>query len=271
MAIIKSNNAETLLKSAIVLDLGDVAHQAQRLREAAQAQAKALVQEAQNKVESMRKAAHDESAKQGYDEGLQRGLEEGRKQGQQEGHQEALKRSGEQLSRLQGAWSKLLEQWESQRQTLEQQARQAVLDLAIEVAQKVVHRVIEVDDRVVASQLSGVLSYILRPMDVTVRVCAEDRPVLEEAMPGMLKAFAQVQSVQLIDDPQVGRGGCVISYGQGVIDATVEKQIERLVEMIVPAKSSAARTASPPVEPPAEPEKPSDEDNPTGDDAGRAS
>jgi flagellar biosynthesis/type III secretory pathway protein FliH len=38
----------------------------------------------------------------------------------------------------------------------------------------------------------------------------------------------------LRDDPLVERGGCVLSTGKGVIDATLEKQIERIADVLLP-------------------------------------
>ena len=45
--------------------------------------------------------------------------------------------------------------------------------------------------------------------------------------------FSQVEHVTLVDDEAVGRGGCVLGYGQGRIDASIETQIQRLVESVV--------------------------------------
>jgi flagellar biosynthesis/type III secretory pathway protein FliH len=230
MAVIKSHNSATLLKDAIVLDLGDVSRQAQRIRASAEAKARQLIADAQRDAMAHRKHIHDDSAAQGHEEGFGKGLEAGREQGRQEAYQQA----GEQLQEIQQGWVDAISQLDDQRQAMERDARQAVLELAIRFAAKLTHRVIEVDDQVVLGQLEAVLSQVLRPMEVTVRICPDDRQVLEEAMSQLLAQFAQVQRVHLVDDAQVGPGGCVLNYGQGQIDATIQTQLQRLVELMLP-------------------------------------
>ena len=233
MVIIKSEHATTLLKDAIVMDLGDVARQARAIRESAEAKANNLIQEAQAQVESLRRTAHDESAAKGYQEGFDKGLEEGRQQGHQAGHQEAVKVAGEALNRIQQAWTDAMQQWDASRQDIERELRRTVVTFAICFAQKIVHRAIEVNPDVVVDQLTEVLSHVLRPMDVVVRVCHEDRAVLEEAMPRLLSDFSLVNHIDLVEDESVSRGGCVVSYGQGQIDASMETQLKRLTELMM--------------------------------------
>lgn len=233
MAVIKSHNSGTLLKDALVLDLGDVSRQAQRILAAAQAKARRLVADAERDTMVQRKQIHDDSVAQGYQEGLEKGLEEGCQKGREEAYQQA----GEQLGQVQQGWVDATSQLNDQRQAMDRNAKQAVLELAVRFAEKLTHRVIEADDQVVFGQIEAVLSQVLRPMDVTVGICPDDRQVLEEAMPQLLAQFTQIQRVHLVDDPQVGRGGCILNYGQGRIDATIQTQLRRLVELILPDRA----------------------------------
>ncbi len=237
MAIIKSHNAETLLKEALVLDLGDVIKQAQQIREDAQAKARSLVSEAQRDAEMIRKSVFDETLEKGFEQGQQQGLKEGREQGLEQGRQEAFDQSNKQLQQLQEAWSQALEQWGQQRDDLLRDARGAVLELAVRLAEKLVYRVIQVDPGVVVDQLSAVLSHVLRSTEVTVHINGDDRAVLEDAMPQLMAGFSHIQQAHLVDDPAVNRGGCRVSYGQGQIDATIQTQLQRLAELIAPGQS----------------------------------
>lgn len=233
MAIIKSSHATTLLKDSIVMDLGDVSRQAQQIRDSAEAKASRIIQEAEQQVESLRQAAHTESAAQGYQEGLEKGLKEGRQKGQQEGHEEAVTATSESLEAIQKAWSDAMRQWDENRQDVEREVQRSVVTFAVQFANKIIHRAIEFDPEIVVNQLADVLSYVLRPVDVTVRICREDRSVLESAMPRLLNDFSNVKHIHLTDDESVGRGGCVVTYGQGQIDASIETQLNRLTELII--------------------------------------
>ncbi len=78
------------------------------------------------------------------------------------------------------------------------------------------------------------MDHVLQPLDVTIRIHGDDRPVLESAMPELVEQIAGLAHVQLVDDPAVDRAGCVVCYGEGRVDATVETQLRRLVETIMP-------------------------------------
>ncbi len=234
MPVIKSGYAETVLKDAIVLDLGDIARQGELMRQAAEAKARQIIEAADTEAKRRGLDASEKGHAKGYAEGLEKGLADGRERG----HAEALSDASERLATIQQAWIDAAATWDSEREGMHRSARRAVLELALELARKVVHRVVETDEQIVADQLDHALAYVLHPVDVTVRICPDDRPVLEEAMPDLTARVLNVKHLHLVDDDQIGRGGCVLSYGQGQIDATIETQLRRLVELMLPTQEA---------------------------------
>src|SRR5436853_7410348 len=73
-ALIKNIQSDRLLKEAIVLDMGDLGRQADRLLSGARAEAQRLVDEARSEADRV----IDGADQRGYSEGLERGLTEGR-------------------------------------------------------------------------------------------------------------------------------------------------------------------------------------------------
>jgi len=204
MALIKGQSADKAAKDAVVLDLSDIAQQAEKLKQDAQAKADRLIAEAEQRAAELTEGADE----RGYAAGYERGYEAGRAEGQQTGHTEALQKAADQLQQLQQAWTQALQQWERDSQWLQQQARDGVVDLAVRLAEKVVHREIAVDSNVIASQLAHGLSHVMRPLEVTARVHPDDKPLAEEAMPELLERFPQVRQLHLVEDEQLTRGGC---------------------------------------------------------------
>lgn len=241
MAIIKSNNAAAMLKDAVVLDLGDIGRQAKALREKAQQQADQLLRDAQAQARQIIDGAEAVGLEQGKAAGFEQGLAEGREQGKAQ----ALAETTEQLAQLQQAWVEAAQQWEAQQQQLHREARQDVLKLAVMLAHKVVHRVVEQDNRVAVEQVAAALSHVLRSSDVTVRICPDDRQWVDQALPDVVSSMSQLQHVQLIDDPQVGKGGCVVSFGQGRIDATIETQLSRIAALLLPSADADEQASAP--------------------------
>ena len=236
MPVLKSQQASEACKDAIVMDLRDVRAEAARMIADARAEARQIVVSAQQQRQRISDEAHDEAYQRGHTEGVQQGMEDGRRQGRAEAHEQA----SQQLNELQQAWIEAAQSWEAQRQEMDRQARQAVLDFAVLFARKLVHRVIEVDDRVIIDQVAAALSHVLRPLDVTIRINRDDRPTLEQALPDLLEQVNGLEHLRLIDDETVGPGGCVVNYAQGQIDATVDTQVRRIVELTVPQRTPAA-------------------------------
>ncbi len=83
------------------------------------------------------------------------------------------------------------------------------------------------------------------------RIAGQDRPMLEEAMPQLTAEFAHLKHIHLVDDASVAPGGCIVVYGQGQIDATIDTQLHRVVEFMLPGEPEAAPTT-----PPANPRQP---------------
>lgn len=230
MPVLKQHNNTPAMREAIVLDLGDIGAQAARIRAAAETQASKIISEAQAKSESLADELHDQAQKQGYADGLEKGIAEGREQGRAE----ALAQSSEQLQQLSAAWSQVANDWEQQRTDMEREARQAVLSFALSAAEKIVHRLIEVDESVVVDQAAQALSLVLSSHNANVCIHPVDRPMLEDALPDLIKELASLEHIELIDDESITPGGCVVAFGQGRVDATIERQLQRLIDLILP-------------------------------------
>lgn len=230
MPVLKQHHNTPAMREAIVLDLGDIGAQADRIRAAAESQAAQIVSNAKQQSEIKADALYSDAQEMGHAEGLEKGLAEGREQGRVE----ALAESAEQLRQLMAAWSQVATDWEQQRADMEREARQAVLEFALSTAEKLVHRVIEVDESIVVDQAAQALSLVLSAHDASVRIHPVDRPMLEDAMPQLISELGRLEHIDLVDDEEITPGGCVVAFGQGRIDATIERQLQRLVDMILP-------------------------------------
>ena len=230
MPLVKNASARPMLHEAVVLDLGDLGAQAARLRSDAQAKAAAIIEDAKAHASRLVESAQG----QGYEQGHAQGLEEGRQAGRQEGYAAAHNERLEQIDQTTTAWRDVAGQWETQLTAMEQEARGACVEFALRLAETLLHRVIEVDDRVVVDQVANALQYLLKPTAARIHIHPDDRPALEENLPELVNEFRNLTHAELVDDDTVGRGGCLLTYGQGQIDATLETQFRRIVEQILP-------------------------------------
>lgn len=232
--LIKSNQLNEQRGRAVVLDLGDVAEQARKLKEAAQAEAKQILERAHQQARELTADAEKKGHETGYAAGYDAGLNEGREAGKAE----ALEQMQKRLRKLDKQWSEAAETWEQQRTALERDARDAVLQVAMKLGEKIVHRTLETERGIVVDQLDAVLRHVLEPTRITVRAHPDDIELLRTALPELHAKFSSLEHVELVADEALTAGGCVVDHGHGRIDASIEKQLERLGAMLRPEAPS---------------------------------
>ncbi len=241
MALIKHSNAQSLARDAIVLDLGDLSRQGQRLIESARARADQIIAEARAERERIISGA----AEEGRAAGMARGLEEGRRKGQEEGRASATTERRTQIEQIEKAWSVALAEFASQRDAMLCAAHVDVLRLATMIAQKVIKRAVASDPRIVEEQMRAVLATVTRPTELVIRVNPADLEVARESLPGLLAAFEAVRGATIDTDASLAPGSCVAmtrggsadQLGGGEIDASIDSQLQRIVEALLPGDS----------------------------------
>lgn len=231
MALIKRADAETRVRAGVTLHLGDLERRGAVLREAATAEAERVVREAHAERARIVAGAAEEGRAAGHAEGLARGLAEGRERGKAEG----LAEWRERLTEVDAAWSAAMAEFIGQRESLLVESRRGVIELAIAIAERVVHRAIEIDAGAIEEQLREVLSLVAAPATLIVRVHPGDEELVREIVPRLREQFVGGIHVRLQSDSAVSRGSCVArTLGGASIDASVETQLDRIVRDLLP-------------------------------------
>ena len=230
MALIKSANAEPFAHQAVVLDLGDLNRQAEVMKQRARADADAIRAAAHEDVERLRVDA----SREGHAEGLAQGQREGLEQGLRDGEARAYAEFAQTLEALQTQWGQALETLESDRRALVRDAQEGLMSLALAMAERVVARVPRVDPTAVVEQVREAVDRVIGSGKLALEVHPEDRAVLEKALPELLGSLEAAEHVDLVDDAEIGRGGCRVRRGVCRVDATLETRLERLAEAMLP-------------------------------------
>lgn len=262
MALIKHANSHSMVRDAIVLDLGDLQRQAAALVTRAQAQAGAIITEA----EAERDRIIGGAQQAGHDRGFAQGLEEGRAQGHEEGRALAMEGFRTRLDVLESVWTDALLSFNRHRDELVQLAERDVIRLAVLIAERVIKRSITLDQTLVVDQLRAVLGVVVRPTELVISVHPGDREMVESALPVLLSQFPSVRHADITEDPalqpgsvvartragqgmeQLGNGGGAgvggSGGGAGEIDASITTQLDRIVEVLLPDRGKLAPGSS---------------------------
>lgn len=194
---------------------------AERLVLDAQARAAAVVQEAEAsaartilEVETRRQQILDELKQQGYSEGYQ----EGRAQADEEGAK-IINEATESLNQMAGALRQAVKQNEEK-----------ILQLAVGIAEKILHDEIALRPDTVLKTLDEALMKVSDLEEVTIKVNPEDMPAIESQEESIRDRLKSVRKVEFAASPKIQKGGVLIETGSGTVDAQIKTQLSVIQE-----------------------------------------
>jgi flagellar assembly protein FliH len=231
MGMIKRADIERYTRDAYVMNLSDIEQRGKQLVESASAKASQVVKDAQDERDRLIGDAHTTGFEQGKREGHAEGFESGR----QEGIEQARQEHEELIKQLAAIWADQLGAFEQGRDEMLETARVQVIELAAAIAQRVVHRSIELDPSIIVSELESVLSAITESSRLVIRVHPDDAETVREEIPALVDRFASCDHAQIVTDPSLARGSCIAQTPSGgEIDASIHTQLDRIVDALLP-------------------------------------
>lgn len=226
--------------------LAEAQAEAERLLAAAQQQAAALLARAQSdaagELEQARAQVaelHESATAEANDArataeqaGHAEGFAKGEAEGMEHGHAEGLARAELETSNRIAQVTQLAESAAVDRRELLHAAEDEVVRLALQIAEKVLHREVQLDRRLVNHMAETALQYVAVDGQVRLRVNPTD---LSELGAYWLRRHGEVEgerSYELVGDPEVARGGVVIETRAGRVDARLETQLEEVARSL---------------------------------------
>lgn len=204
--------------------------------------------EAQDILNKANKEAHDLMEKAQKDEAelkenaFQKGYEDGKNAGYSEGQNE--------LNRLIERVHKIVESVMNRREEILRDTEQQIVDLVILMTRKIVKVISDNQKGVVLSNVLAALKKVKTRCNVTIKVNIEDLKLTSEHINDFIKRVEAVQSITVVEDSSVDKGGCVVETDFGAIDARIASQLGELENKILeisPVKSieNAKKSSTP--------------------------
>lgn len=241
MALIRQAQIGDAIKSAVVLDLGDLMRQGEVLKAAARAEVDRILVEGREE----RRRVVEGAAEEGRREGLARGFEEGRAKGAEEGRAALLAEYRPRLEGLEKGWTEALAEFQARREELLTQARADVLALAARVAEMVTQRAVELNGGAAEAQLTAVLALVAGGSKLVIRVNPREKRTFGEALRELAGRFEAAEHAEVVPDESLSPGSCVVATpAGGEIDASIRTQLERIVGAIVSRPGRGKRSRS---------------------------
>ena len=111
-----------------------------------------------------------------------------------------------------------------------EQAEQDIIELAMAVARKIIHREIAGQPGIVVEQVRRTIEYLSTTGLVRVLVHPDEVESLESGQTTLKNREGQAVPIVIEADPTIQAGGCRIESDTHVLDATIEAQLDMIRE-----------------------------------------
>ncbi len=184
------------------------AFEAERLKIHAMQEAKMITENARKKAVKAEKEA----------------LEKGFLKGEQAGKIKAER----ELETLISSFQNIAVKFEEIKKDFYSRHQDVVLDLSLKIAEKVIHQEVMTKKDFVIGVLNSAIKLAVERERLKIRVNPEDIELCLKKRPDFMKDIDGIKQIIFESDETIGRGGAVVEYAFGEIDARIEKQFEEI-------------------------------------------
>jgi len=174
-------------------------------------------------------ALQAEAQHQGHQEGLERGMAEARVRVEQ-----AL----EAVAAAERAMAEMHDRYVAE-------AEAAAVDLAFQIAEKVIGTTIATDREAVLGVVSGALLRTTDREHLVLEVNPGDFELVRDSAAELAARLGGISRMEVVSERRVEAGGCVVRTEAGEIDARVSAQLERVRQLLAEAGGATPDAAEP--------------------------
>jgi flagellar assembly protein FliH len=102
-----------------------------------------------------------------------------------------------------------------------------IVDLATMVAEAILNRTLSADRDLLIERVSEALDELEGERPTRLRLSPMDRQLLAEERPELL-----ARALEIVEDPKIGAGGCIVEGSKRAVDATLEGRLERFARAL---------------------------------------
>ena len=183
---------------------------------------------AENEIQKMYKEADEKieyeikvSQNRGYQDGYQIGIEKGKEEIVQNGI--AI------IEKIE----KIHEDMLDQKAAIFEENEEELIELSFQLAQKIVKKEIKCDKDIIRKNLTEALKKVPISKNLTIIVNWEDLEYIKEIKNQLFAEIHGVEKIDILENKNIERGGCVLETSMGTIDATINSQLEIVYEKLM--------------------------------------
>ncbi|QMU99085.1 flagellar assembly protein FliH [Borrelia sp. A-FGy1] len=214
--------------------LKEAREQASEIVNLANNRSEALQKEAENKKETIERESNLEIEKKvkEYEDKLKNELEIATTKGEKEGYEAGFNKGCEDFDRLLEKLNSIIASLVSKRREILESSGVQIMNLIMQIAVKVVKRIVDTQKNVIIENVNEALKKIKNKTNIIIRVNLDDLDIVKHEKNEFISKFNFIEHLEVIEDLNIGKGGCVIETDFGEIDARISSQLDRIEERL---------------------------------------
>ena len=209
----------------LLVDLSELGDSTRRVRQQAEAQAKAVRDRAAKDAQTLR----DEAKTVGFDDGYAAGLLEGRAEGIRQAEAARAEELQDLVNQLQKAVGDVIAQTESCESAFARVVPEVVQDLV----RKILPTAALTRPELVRDHALALAQQVPAPRSLRIYVSPDAHQRMHLDLPSLLEDLGPRERVELLADEALQPGDVRLEHGTGVIDGRISEAIDRLAEELL--------------------------------------
>ncbi|MBB6213080.1 flagellar assembly protein FliH [Borreliella californiensis] len=205
---------------------------ANEVLEAAKQEADLLQREAIYKKESIEVESNAEIERlaKEYEEKLKTDLEIATAKGREEGYRKGYESGFEDFDKVMRKLHSIMASLIAERKGILESSSAQIVSLVMQIAIKVIKRITDSQKDIVLENVNEVLKRVKDKTQITIRVNLDDLDIVRHKKSDFISRFDVIENLEIIEDPNIGKGGCIIETNFGEIDARISSQLDKIEE-----------------------------------------
>ena len=102
-----------------------------------------------------------------------------------------------------------------------------ILEISVDIAKTIIKKELDSDPQVLINTIIDVLRTVSKnEPKITIRVRPQSVQFIKDTIPNITYQYGIDSKINIISDPSVEEGGCILQTNNGIVDASIDTQIE---------------------------------------------
>ncbi len=226
--LLKANDIRSL-GSKVAFNLEDIQRRCDEFVQRARKEGRKLIEDAEKAAEAIRLKAHEAGRQIGLDAGIQETDTRIERRAAEIGE----KTTAEKMQTVIPTLTSIAESLAAERDRWMIGRETDLIRMSVAIAEKIVRHKLEVDPDGARDLIIEAVHQVSGSGRLELRLNPGDLERLGTDAEAVIRSISCVGDVELIADPSISSGGCVIETQHGVVDATLEAKLERIASELI--------------------------------------